>query len=134
MEAERETARLAEEANQRRLEAAHQDALAARRRTQVTSYALGGLAVAGVGMGVIFGVQAAGARDDFNKAQDLERKLAARDLTRSRALVADIGYGVGIVSAVAAFLLYPRQPAPVPGEARLISAPRGAGAGVEVNF
>jgi tetratricopeptide (TPR) repeat protein len=134
VEAERETARLAEEANQRRLDAAYQDALAQRKRTQITSFALGGLAVAGLGTGIIFGVQAGGARADFDKAQDLDTKIAARDRTRSLALVADIGYGVSIVSAVAAVLLYPRRPAPIPGQARLISAPRGMGAGVEVNF
>ena len=49
-------------------------------------------------------------------------------------MVADIGFGVGLVSAVAAILLYPREPAPKPGKARLTSAPQGAGAGVEVSF
>jgi hypothetical protein len=134
MEAEREAARQTEEANRLRLDAAYKDTLASRQRTRITSFALGGLAVAGAGMGIIFGVQAAGSRADFDQAQDLETKLAARDATRSKALLADIGYGVGIISAVAAVLLYPRQPAPVPGQARLISAPRGAGAGMEVSF
>ena len=121
MQQEREVARQTEEANQQRLEAAYRDTMASRQRTRITSFALGGLAVAGVGMGVVFGIQAAGARTEFNNAQSLDTKLAARDATRNRALLADIGYGVGIVSAVAAILLYPRQPAPVPGEARLIS-------------
>ncbi|WP_395854853.1 tetratricopeptide repeat protein [Cystobacter fuscus] len=134
MEAERVAARQAEEANQLRLEEAHRDALAERKRTQITSFALGGLAVASAGVGVVFGVQAANARANFNTAQDLDTKLAARTSTRNNALLADIGYGVGIVSAVAAVLLYPRQPAPVAGHARLISAPRGSGAGVEVSF
>jgi tetratricopeptide (TPR) repeat protein len=134
MEAEREVARQAEAANQLRLEEAHREALTERKRTQITSFALGGLAVAGAGVGIAFGVQAANARATFNNAQDLDTKLAARTATRNNALLADIGYGVGIVSAVAAVLLYPRQPVPVAGQARLISAPRGSGAGVEVSF
>ncbi|OJH34400.1 tetratricopeptide repeat protein [Cystobacter ferrugineus] len=134
MEAEREAARQAEEANQLRLAEANREALVARKRTQITSFALGGLAVAGVGVGIAFGVQAANARANFNEARDLDTKVAARNATRSNALLADIGYGVGIISAVAAVLLYPRQPAPVAGQARLISAPRGSGAGVEVSF
>jgi tetratricopeptide (TPR) repeat protein len=134
MEAEREAARQAEEANQLRLAEANREALLARKRTQITSFALGGLAVAGVGVGIAFGVQAANARADFNAAQDLDTKVATRNATRSHALLADIGYGVGIASAVAAVLLYPRRPAPVAGQARLISAPRGSGAGVEVSF
>jgi tetratricopeptide (TPR) repeat protein len=134
MRQERETARLAEEANQQRLTAAYQDSLAARRRMQVTSFALGGVAVVGAGLGTVFGLQARSARADFDAATTLDAKVAARDTTRSKALVADIGFGVGLVSAVAAVLLYPKNVTPPPGQARLISAPAGSGAGVEVRF
>ncbi|WNG34120.1 hypothetical protein F0U61_11140 [Archangium violaceum] len=133
-EAEREAARRAEETNQLRLKAAHEDALASRKRMQVTSIALGGVALAGAGVGTFFGLKSRSARSDFNNAPDLESKLAARDATRGNALLADIGFGVGLASAVAAVLLYPREPAPKPGKARLTAAPQGSGAGVEVSF
>ena len=133
-EAERESARQADAESQLRLEAAHKDALASRRRMQVTSFAIGGVALAGVGLGTVFGLQANGSRADFNAATDLESKVAARDLTRQRALVADIGFGVGLVGAVAAVLLYPKEPVPEPGKARVTLAPAGLGTGLEVSF
>ncbi|PTL82058.1 hypothetical protein [Vitiosangium sp. GDMCC 1.1324] len=134
VEAERESARRADEASQLQLKAANDDALASRKRMQVTSITLGGVALVGVGVGTVFGLKANGARSDFNAATDLDTKLAARDSTRSNALLADIGFGVGLVSAVAAVLLYPKEPVPQPGKARLTTAPRGAGAGLEVSF
>ncbi|HEX8819941.1 MAG TPA: hypothetical protein VF794_08465 [Archangium sp.] len=131
---ERAAAQRAEEANQLRLQAAHGDALAAHRRMQVASFALGGVALASAGVGTLFGLQANSARSSFNVATDLETKRTAADTTRSKALLADIGFGVGLASAVAAVLLYPKEPLPEPGEARLTLAPQGAGAGVEVSF
>jgi tetratricopeptide (TPR) repeat protein len=131
---ERAAAQRAEEASQLRLQAAYDDALTARRRMQVTSFALGGVALAGAGVGALFGLQANAARNEFNAATDLETKRAAADTTRSKALLADIGFGVGLASAVAAVLLYPKEPLPEPVEARRTLAPRGAGAGVEVSF
>ncbi|MCY1074901.1 hypothetical protein [Archangium lansingense] len=134
VETERAAAKRAEEANQLRLNAAREETQVSRKRMQVTSFALGGVALAGVGMGTVFGLMANGSRADFNGATDLESKLAARNTTRSNALLADIGFGVGLVGAVAAVLLYPKEPVTKPGKARLTSAPRGTGAGVEVNF
>ncbi len=133
-EAEREAAQRAEEANQLRLKVAYEETQSSRKRMQVTSFALGGVALAGVGMGTVFGLMANGARADFDAATDLESKLAARNTTRSNALLADIGFGVGLVGAVAAVLLYPKEPVSKPGMARLTSAPHGTGAGVEVSF
>jgi tetratricopeptide (TPR) repeat protein len=132
--AEREAAQRAEEASQLQLQAAYDDALTARRRMQVTSFALGGVAVAGASVGTLFGLQSRSARTTFNAATDPETKRTAADLTRSKALLADIGFGVGLASAVAAILLYPKEPLPEPGEARVTLAPHGAGAGVEVSF
>ncbi|MFL5355576.1 hypothetical protein [Archangium sp.] len=134
MEAERESARRSEAASQLNLKAAYNDALVSRKRMQVTSIALGGVALAGVGMGTVFGLKARSARSDFDSARELDTKLAAKKLTRDNSALADIGFGVGLVSAVAAILLYPKEPVPQPGKARLTSAPQGAGAGVEVSF
>ncbi|MFY0525471.1 hypothetical protein ACN28I_20785 [Archangium gephyra] len=133
-EAERVAARRADEANQQRLKVAREETQVSRKRMQVTAFALGGVALAGVGMGTFFGLQAHGSRTQFGAARELDAKLAARDATRSNALIADIGFGVGVVGAVAAILLYPREPVAKPGKARLTSAPQGTGAGVEVSF
>ncbi|MGZ3459320.1 MAG: hypothetical protein ACXU86_12555, partial [Archangium sp.] len=133
-QAEQEAARRAEEAHQLSLKAAYEDSLASRRRMQVTSVALGGVALVGAGVGTVFGLKARGARADFDTATELDTKLAARTATRSNALLADIGFGVGLASAAAAVLLYPKQPVPPPGQARLTAAPQGAGAGLEVSF
>jgi tetratricopeptide (TPR) repeat protein len=134
-EEEAEAARRAEEANRLQPKKAYEGALASRSRARVGSFALGGLGLAGVGAGVLFGLQARSARDDFKAATTLEGKQTAADDTRGKALLADIGFGVGVASAVAAVLLYPKGPEPAkPGEARLTLAPRGAGAGLEVSF
>jgi tetratricopeptide (TPR) repeat protein len=134
VEEERASSRRSEEASQVRLEAAYQDALASRKRMQVTSFALGGVSLAGLAVGTVFGLKAVGARKEFDTATSLDVKTAARDTTRSNALVADIGFGVGLIGAAAAVLLYPKEPVPPPGRARLTMAPRGAGAGLEVVF
>jgi tetratricopeptide (TPR) repeat protein len=133
-EAERESARRSDAANQQRLQVAYAEAQASRKRMQVTSIALGGVALAGAGMGTFFGLKANGSRTEFGAARELDAKLAARDATRSNALLADIGFGVGLVGAVAAILLYPKEPVAKPGKARLTSAPQGTGAGLEVSF
>ena len=134
-EAERESARLAEEASQLRLRAAYDDAQAGRRRMQVTSFALGGVALASTGVGAFFGLKSREARTRFDAAGTLPEKLEAKTVTRNNAVLADIGFGVGLASAVAAILLYPKDdPEPEEGEARLMLAPRGLGAGVEVSF
>ena len=134
VEVEREAARRAEEAHQLRMKAAYEDALVARRRMQVTSFALGGVALAGAGVGTFFGLKSRAARTAFDAATELDPKLEAKRATRANAVLADIGFGVGLASAVAAVLLYPKEPLPKPGEARLTLAPQGAGAGMEMSF
>jgi tetratricopeptide (TPR) repeat protein len=134
-EEEAEMARRAEETNQLRRKADHENAVASYRRSQVLSFALGGVAVAGAGTGIFFGVQANAAREGLKSATTLEGKQTAVSDTRGKALVADIGFGVGLASAVTAILLYPKGPPPTQeGEARLTVAPRGLGAGLEVSF
>lgn len=133
-ETERESARRTDAVNQQRLKVAYEEAQVSRKRMQVTSIALGGVALAGAGVGTLFGLKANGSRAEFGAARELDAKLAAKTATRSNALVADIGFGVGLVGAVAAILLYPKEPVTQPGKARLTSAPQGTGAGVEVSF
>jgi tetratricopeptide (TPR) repeat protein len=117
-----------------RLKQAYEDAQASRKRMQVASIALGGMALASAGVGTFFGLKSRDARTDFDAATELESKLAARTATRNNAVLADIGFGVGLVSAVAAILLYPKGPVPQPGKPRLTGAPQGNGVGLEVSF
>lgn len=137
-ESERESARLAEEASQLRLQAAYEDAQAGRRRMQVTSFALGGVALASTGVGTFFGLKSREARAGYDEAlaqSNISLMKETRTATLNNAVLADIGFGVGLASAVAAILLYPKDdPEPEEGEARLMLAPRGLGAGVEVSF
>jgi hypothetical protein len=92
------------------------------------------VAVASVGAGVLFGLQAREARTGFDDATSLDTKRTLADDTKGKALLADLGFGVGIASALTAIILYPKDGPPVEGEVRMTLAPRGAGAGVEVSF
>jgi tetratricopeptide (TPR) repeat protein len=133
-EAEQEAARRAQETAQRQQQAEYQRAQAAYQRDRIAAFALGGVAVASVGTGVLFGLQARSARKDFDEATQLADKESAADSTRSKALVADIGFGVGLAAAIGAIILYPKEGPPARGEVRMTAAPRGLGAGMEVSF
>lgn len=133
--AEQEASRKTEETSQLRLKVAYEDALAARKRMQITSFAIGGVAVGGAVLGTVFGLKARSSRTQFDAATDLATKQTARDATLTNSHIADIGFGVGLVGAVAAILLYPKNPPPEqPGQARVTLAPAGIGTGVEVSF
>lgn len=133
-EEEQLAARRAEEENQRRQQAEYARALKSYRRQRIAAFAVGGLAAAGVGAGVLFGMQARDSREQFDAATRLEDKQARADDTRGKALLADIGFGVGLAGAITAIILYPKEGPPVQGEVRVTLAPRGAGAGMEVSF
>lgn len=64
-----------------------------------------GVGVAAAGAGAVFGIQAQGSADDFDSANDLTTKKNARDDGQSQALLADILYGVGAVSAITGVVL-----------------------------
>ncbi|WP_225411801.1 hypothetical protein [Stigmatella hybrida] len=133
-EAEQEAARRAEEASQQQRQAEFQRAQAAYQRNRIAAFALGGVSVASVGTGILFGLQARSARKDFDAATRLEDKESAADSTRGKALVADIGIGVGLAAAIGAIILYPKEGPPSKGEVRMTVAPQGLGAGMEVSF
>lgn len=61
----------------------------------------GGLALTGG----VFGILAAGKQSTFNNATTAEEKLSARKSGKTFALVADIGYGLGIASAAVGVVL-----------------------------
>jgi tetratricopeptide (TPR) repeat protein len=133
-EEEQLAARRAEEENRRQQQAEYARALKSYKHQRIAAFAVGGVAVAGVGAGVLFGLQARDAREQFDAASRLEDKRARADDTRGKALLADLGFGVGLVGAITAIILYPKEGPPAQGEVRVTLAPRGAGAGMEVRF
>jgi tetratricopeptide (TPR) repeat protein len=133
-EQEQLAARRAEEENQRRGQAEYERALKSYKRQKVAAFAVGGLALAGAGAGVFFGLQAKDAREQFDSARSVEDKEDRASDTRGKSLLADVGFGVGVAGALTAILLYPKDSPPAQGEVRVTLAPRGAGAGMEVSF
>jgi hypothetical protein len=114
---------------QRRADAEAQAHAASRNRT--LAYVAGGLAVAGLGTGIVAGLSARSAKSDFTAAQTVEEKESFQSTTQHRALLADVGFGVAIAGAVTAYLLWPKQSsvavAPVVGTS-------GGGASMQVRF
>jgi tetratricopeptide (TPR) repeat protein len=133
-EEEQAAARRAEEISRQQQQAEQERALADYRRSRVIAFSLGGVSAASVGAGLFFGLQSRNARKEFDDATNLENKQASADTTRSKALLADIGFGVGLAAAIGAIVVFPKDGPPAEGEVRMTLAPRGAGAGVEVSF
>jgi hypothetical protein len=133
-EEEQAATRRAEEAVRQQRAAEQQRALATYRRSRLFAFTLGGVSAASVGAGIFFGLQSRDARKTFDSATNLESKQTAADTTRSKALLADIGFGVGLAAAIGAVVVFPKEGPPAEGEVRMTLAPRGAGAAVEVSF
>jgi tetratricopeptide (TPR) repeat protein len=133
-EEEQAAARRAEEISRQQRQAEQERALADYRRSRVIAFSMGGLSAASVGAGLFFGLQARAERSKFDDATNLENKQAAADTTRSKAMLADIGFGVGLAAAIGAIVLFPKDGPPAEGDMRVTLAPRGAGAGMEVSF
>jgi tetratricopeptide (TPR) repeat protein len=133
-EEEQAAARRAEEDSRQQRLAQQQRAMVSYRRSRLAAFGLGGVSAASVGAGIFFGLQSRDARKTFDKATNLESKQTAADDTRGKALLADIGFGVGLAAAIGAIIVFPKEGPPAEGEVRMTLAPRGAGAGVEVSF
>lgn len=133
-EEEQAATKRAEEAVRQQKAAEQQRAMANYKRSRLIAFGMGGVSAASVGAGIFFGLQARDARTAFDKATNLEGKQSEADTTRSKALLADIGFGVGLAAAIGAIIAFPKESPPTEGEVRLTLAPRGAGAGVEVSF
>jgi tetratricopeptide (TPR) repeat protein len=133
-EEEQAAARRAEEISRQQQQAEQERALAEYRRSRVIAFSLGGLSAASLGGGLFFGLQARDSRSKFDDATNLESKESEAKNTRGKALLADIGFGVGLAAAIGAIIVFPKDGPPAEGELRVTLAPRGAGAGVEVSF
>ncbi|MCK8497581.1 tetratricopeptide repeat protein [Myxococcus fulvus] len=133
-EEEQLAAQRAEEENLRQRQAELDRAIKSYQRQKIAAYAVGGVAVLGVGAGVLFGLQARDEREKFDAARTEDTKQTFADNTKTKALLADIGFGVGLAGAITAIILYPKDGPPAEGEVRMTLAPRGTGAGLEVSF
>lgn len=113
------------------------------RAARTWSIVAGGAGVLAAAGGVVFGVSALQAHDQFTAAGTETEKDTFKAMTQQRALLADAGYGVGLALAVTAFFLFPKGPEPAPYQdapgakaaapsARLLVGPGSAG--IEVHF
>jgi tetratricopeptide (TPR) repeat protein len=128
VEAARKAQAEAEAQAEARRRAQLQTELASRRRMKIASLTVGGVSLGAAGLGVVFGVLANSSHNQFTQASQAANKDAFASTTRSRALVADVGYGASILALSAAILLYPKgkEPAAV----TLVPAPGGLGLSV----
>ncbi|MGA9524723.1 MAG: hypothetical protein WBV82_24910 [Myxococcaceae bacterium] len=134
---EAEAKRRAEGELRLREAATAEEQVKARGRARIAAYTLGGVAVAGLGTGAIFGLQSNGSRNQFRDAKTVAAKSELEARTRQQALIADIGFGVGLVAAVTAVILYPKGPdeAAVKSSTEVVSVLVGPNsAGLEVKF
>lgn len=107
---------------------------------RIVSYAAGGLAVVGLGAGIVFGLGAQGSKAAFTSAPDLAAKRQFEAETKSKARLADVGFGVAIAAAVAAVVAWPKGGGDAEPEqeqekeeevtVRVVPAPGGAGLAV----
>jgi tetratricopeptide (TPR) repeat protein len=105
---------------------------------KVAAFAVGGAALAGLGVWGGFGIAATGSKAAFEQATTLADKRRLEATTRTQALVADVGLAVGLVGAVTAVLLYPKgvagPPAPTAMTVSLVPAAGGAWAAIGGTF
>jgi tetratricopeptide (TPR) repeat protein len=133
-EEEKAATQRAEEAVRLQKQAEYERAMVDYRRQRVIAFSLGGVSAASVGAGIFFGLQARDARKRFDDSTNLDTKQTAADDTRSKSLLADVGFGVGLAAAIGAIVVFPKGGPPAEGEVRMTLAPSGLGAGVEVSF
>lgn len=129
---EEEAKRRAEQELRARERAQAEAAASAHKRNRILSFVLGGVAVAGLGTGTFFGVQANAAKGQFTAAETVETKQQLEGRTRSNALIADVGFGTGVVAAVVAVLLYPKGEPEKQKSTVMVPVPGGAG--LQVRF
>lgn len=103
------------------------------RISRIAAFALGGVAIAGLGTGTVFGLQANGSKGRFTAAESVEAKQQLEGQTRTQAMIADAGFGVGVVAAIVAVILYPKGGDDAASTSAVL-VPHAGGAGVEVRF
>ncbi len=111
--------------------------------TRVAAYAFGGAAVAGLGVGIGFGILALNNQSSFNA----HPTYGAAGFGNQEAIVSDVGFGVAVIAGVTCVVLLLKgdellkpasSPAPLTAPVGFsvapIVSPHGAGAGALVRF
>ncbi|MBX5482097.1 MAG: hypothetical protein IRZ16_09715 [Myxococcaceae bacterium] len=124
----------AEEELRAREQAAAEARARAQRNGKIAGFALGGVAVAGMVSGTIFGLNARASRNAFDHAETVEDKRRLQSTTTTQALIADASMGVGLVAAVLAVVFYPKGGDVAKTSTEVSLIPAAGGAGVEVRF
>ncbi len=104
--AEAEAKAKAEKERQEAAQAALKKKLEEESGPSPAAYVLGGVAVAGVATGVVFGLRANSFKSDFDGSRDLGQKQALMESAKSNALVADVAFGAAGAAAIGAAVVY----------------------------
>ncbi|MFZ5442146.1 MAG: hypothetical protein ACOZQL_19215 [Myxococcota bacterium] len=91
------------------------------------AYISGGVAVAGLGLALGFGIGTAGNRDAFRRAETLADKERLEASTRATAAVTDISLLVGVAAAITTVVLFPRGEAEPEKSVTVVLAPASGG-------
>lgn len=104
------------------------------------SLVIGGVAVGALGTGIAFGVLAGQSKQQFTTAATVADKKRLQSETQTRALIADVGFGAALATAVIAVIVFPKggsaEPAPAEKSVQVVFGPSsdGAFAGIRGSF
>lgn len=90
---------------------------------KIAAFAVGGVGLAALGVGIAFGLLSNGSKQAFRTATLVEDKRARQGDTVSQALIADVFLGVGVAAAITAIILYPKGDPPA--EVSFVPIPSG---------
>jgi hypothetical protein len=98
------------------------------------AFVMAGLAVAGVGLGTLYGVLALNAKSSF----DQHPTQSTGDFGNEAAMISDASFGFAVVMAITSTALFLRKPAPAPPSVSFTLTPavtaHGGGAGAVLRF
>jgi hypothetical protein len=99
------------------------------------AFLTGGLAVAGIALGTLYGVLAVNAKNSYNQ----NPTQSTGDFGNEAALISDTSFGFAVVMAVTSTALFLKKPAPPPPASVSFTltpavTPHGGGAGAVLRF
>ncbi|MFZ5470905.1 MAG: hypothetical protein ACOZIN_15875 [Myxococcota bacterium] len=106
----------------------------AKSRGRTLAFVSSGVAAAGAGAGIFFGLQAQAEKRRFTEASTVAQKQQSQQRTQSSALLADIGFGVGLAAAVATVVFWPKGGEEPKKDVSVVLVPSLDGAGVLMRF
>lgn len=133
---EAEKARVQKEAYEAKERAAHAAAQSKTNARLVGGVVVGGIAVAGLGTGIAFGVLAGSSKTSFKSATTVADKKKFESETRTRALIADVSFIGAAAAAIVAVIIFPKGSSEPPKAVEVVLAPSagGAFAGIQGTF